>query len=58
MKLKKFEIMLTEEQDKMLGEKARKSGFCYKSEYIRYIIFVDMSVKEKIDQIYNKIIKE
>ncbi|HLC73891.1 MAG TPA: hypothetical protein VJH20_04625 [Candidatus Nanoarchaeia archaeon] len=54
---KRFEILLTEEQDKLLEEKAKKVGFLHKSEYMRFILFVDLSFIEKINEIYDKLIK-
>ncbi|MFH1209945.1 MAG: hypothetical protein V1663_04105 [archaeon] len=58
MKIRKIQILFDEEQYKMLVEKTRETGFLSKCEYIRYILFVNMSFKDKIDQIYDKIIKD
>ena len=54
---KRFEILLTEEQDKILEQKARAAGFFHKSEYVRFVLFMEISIAEKINKIYNKLIK-
>ena len=54
---KKIEILLTEEQERMLEARARAAGFCHKSEYVRFILFMDISFLEKVNAIYNKVVK-
>ena len=54
---RRFEILLTEEQNKLLEDKTKKAGFLHKSEYMRFILFVDVSFVEKINEIHNKLIK-
>ncbi len=57
MKTKRFELLLTEDQLNELEGKTRKVGFSSKSEYIRFILFHDTLVKEKIDRVYQKVVE-
>jgi len=56
--MKDFHILLTPEQDKILEAKARSAGFYHKSEYVRFVLFMQMSVSEKIDAIYKEVVKD
>ena len=56
--MKDFHILLTPEQDKILEAKARSAGFYHKSEYVRFVLFMQMSVSEKIDTIYKEVVKD
>ncbi len=55
---KRFEMVLTAEQDKVLEAKARSAGFFHKSEYVRFILFMEMNLADKINAIYKKIVLE
>ena len=55
--MKRFELLLTEEQLVNLEEKSRKAGFLRKSEYIRLILFIENSFTKKIDEIYKRLIE-
>ena len=55
---KRFEMVLTAEQDKILEAKARSAGFFHKSEFVRFTLFMEMSLADKINAIYKKIIGE
>jgi hypothetical protein len=57
METKRLEIRVTHEQDRILAKKAYDAGFCRKNDYIRSVIFIEPSFYEKIDTIYNKLIK-
>ena len=52
---KRYSFLVNEEQDKLLEERTIKAGFQNKSDYLRLIVFMEVSVIDKIDQIYNKI---
>ena len=51
-------MLLTEEQDKILKEKARQSGFCYKSEYVRFVLFMHLTLADKVNEIYKKVVEK
>jgi hypothetical protein len=53
---KRFEIILTSEQEKQLENKAKQFGFSHKSEYIRFLLFMETSVIDKINAIYEKVV--
>lgn len=57
MKRKQFLLLLTEDQEKILEAKAKASGFFHKSEYIRFVLFVELSVMDKINVMYEKVMK-
>jgi hypothetical protein len=57
MEKRRFQILFDPEQIKELDKKARASGFHHKSDYIKFILFMELSLSEKINAIYNKIIK-
>ena len=54
---KRFEILLTSEQEKILDAKAKSYGFHHKGEYIRFIIFIELSIVDKINAMYDKVVK-
>jgi len=54
---KLYNILLTQEQDRMLKEKASASGFYHTSEYIRFMLFTEASLAEKVDAIYTKVVE-
>ena len=54
---KRLQIFFTEKEYQTLEANARNSGFAIKGEYIRYILFTDLSIKNKIDEIYKKVMK-
>jgi hypothetical protein len=51
----RLEIRFTPDELNLLAQKARSAGFCHKAEYIRYLIFRDSLMAEKIDQIHKKV---
>lgn len=52
---KPFGVLFTDNQLKLLEKKAKQAGFQHKSEYIRYVLFLELNISEKIDKIYNKL---
>jgi len=56
-KIKQVFIRITEEQEKELLARTRKSGFTKKADYVRSLIFTDLSTEEKINKIYEKVCK-
>lgn len=52
---KRYELLLTEEQELKLKERAEALGFSKKSDYIRFIVFMELSFMEKIDQIHKEV---
>lgn len=57
-KTKMLVVRITEEQDQVLQAKARAAGFMQISDYVRYTLFMSMPLKEKIDQIHEKVISD
>ncbi|HLC77510.1 MAG TPA: hypothetical protein VJH92_00100 [Candidatus Nanoarchaeia archaeon] len=55
---KRYELLLTEEQERKLDQRAEALGFAKKSDYIRFMVFMELSFIEKIDQIHKKICGE
>ena len=55
--LKKFQILITPEQEKILFAKSKAAGFNHTSEYVRFIIFIEMFFIEKLNKIYEKVVK-
>jgi len=55
MGFKKYTIRLSQEQEKKLKERANAMGFSRKCDYLRFMIFIDFSFIEKINDIHNKI---
>jgi hypothetical protein len=45
----------TREQKQILQAKARAAGFRYMSDYVRFILFMEYGLAEKIDQIHKKV---
>ena len=56
-KIKQVFIRITEEQEKELLARTRKYGFTKKADYVRSLIFADLSTEEKINKIYEKVCK-
>ncbi len=54
---KRFGLILTEEQSSILENLTKKSGFRSKGEYVRFVLFMENNVIEKIEAIYKKIVK-
>ena len=52
---KPFGVLFTTDQIRILGKKAKDAGFQHKSEYIRYVLFLESDISEKIDKIYKKL---
>ncbi len=55
---KQFILLLTSEQEKSLNEKIERLGFSNKSDYVRFMIFMELSFIEKIDQIHKNLCGE
>ena len=55
---KKYSLYITEEQDKEIQKRAEMLGFSNKSDYIRFMIFMDISFIEKINSMYKKVCEE
>jgi len=55
--MKRFEMLLTKDQFEILNKKTKSAGFLRKSEYVRFIIFLEPSIEEKIDLIYKRLIE-
>ena len=55
---KQFILLLTSEQEKSLNEKIERLGFSNKSDYVRFMIFMELSFIEKIDQIHKNLCDE
>ena len=51
----RYTLVVNAEQDRLLTEKMMGLGFAKKSDYIRFILFMDSSFVQKIDKIYNKV---
>lgn len=51
-------IKMTEEQKRRLEEKADALGFTNKSDYVRFVLFMEPTIVEKIDQIHKKVCGE
>ena len=52
---KRYEFLLTQEQENKLQERAEALGFSKKSDYIRFMVFMELSFVEKINQIHKKV---
>jgi len=52
---KRYELLLTEKQEKRLEERAEALGFSKKSDYIRFMCLMEFSFLEKIDQIHKEV---
>jgi len=55
MGLKRLELLLTKEQERRIAERADALGFSNRSDYIRFMVFMELSFIEKIDQIHRKV---
>jgi len=54
-KTKIITLRLTPNQEQILIAKARSAGFLQKSDYIRFVLFMSMTVEEKINKMYDKV---
>ena len=57
MEKRRFQILLDTDQIKQIESKAKSSGFYHKSDYIRFVLFMELSIREKINAIYKKLIE-
>ena len=55
VKKKRYEVRLTDEQDKELSNRINAMGFSSKSDYIRFIVFMEFSFIDKINQIHKMV---
>mgnify|MGYP001607634784 CR=1 FL=1 len=53
-KKKRYVMLVSEEQDMILKERKEVFGFAKKSDYIRFMIFMDSFI-EKIDDIHREV---
>lgn len=53
MKTRNIVVRITEEQESILKEKTIQLGFMQKSDYIRYCLFKNKSIEDKITTIYD-----
>ncbi|MFQ5621562.1 MAG: hypothetical protein ACE5FT_07010 [Candidatus Nanoarchaeia archaeon] len=54
----RLELHLTPEQAEILKNRTQKMGGISRSDYIRYIIFLDTDISDKIDLIYKLLIED
>ena len=57
VKTKMLVIRITEAQDHALAERTAQAGFSKKSEYVRTTLFRNKTLEEKIDAIYQKVVR-
>ena len=55
---KRYELRLTEDQENKLKERADAMGFAKKSDYLRFMVFMELSFIEKINQIHKKVCED
>jgi hypothetical protein len=55
VKNKMIIIRITEEQNKELIAIAKRNGFNKKSDYVRSLLFANMSLQDKVDKIFDKV---
>jgi hypothetical protein len=53
----RYYINFTKKQKDLLRERTKDLGFATVSEYIRYVLFVETSFQEKLDEIYKEVSK-
>lgn len=58
MRGRRYEIRITEDQYRKLSSRASEFGFVSMSDYIRFVIFMEIDFGEKLDAVYNKIVGE
>lgn len=51
----RYDMWFTEKQIQKLEDRTRALGFTKKSDYIRFMVFMELSFSEKIDQIHRKV---
>ncbi|OVE74888.1 hypothetical protein BVX95_00940 [archaeon D22] len=56
-KTKVLIVRITLEQERIIEAKMRSSGFSKKSDYVRSILFRNLSVEDKINKIYDKVLE-
>ena len=54
---KRLVTRITPEQEQILIAKARSAGYLKIAEYVRSVLFRSLSAEEKINQIYDKVVK-
>jgi hypothetical protein len=50
-------VRISEEQEKVLDAKASSAGFIKKSDYVRYVLFMPKNVEDKIEHIYDRMVR-
>ncbi len=51
----RYTLVVNAEQDKILTEKMNGLGFTKKSDYIRFVLFMDSSFIQKINEIHREV---
>ena len=54
----RYTLVINAEQNKVLTEKMNGLGFAKKSDYIRFILFMNSSFIQKINEIHKKVCGE
>ncbi len=54
---KRYELLLSEEQEKEIQRRAEEIGFVKKSDYIRFIALMDPIFIKQINEIHEKVCK-
>ncbi|MFQ5620996.1 MAG: hypothetical protein ACE5FT_04090 [Candidatus Nanoarchaeia archaeon] len=49
---KRFEITLTSEQELELEERSKKAGFFRKLDYVRYMLFSEVAVLDRLNELH------
>ena len=57
MKDKILIVKLSEEQDRLLMEKANKAGFVKKSDFVRFSLFIKLNLEDMVKEIHEKVMK-
>ena len=57
-KTKRFELVLTQEQVKILEARTISSGFISKADYIRYMLFMKKPIQEQLEELIDVLKKK
>ncbi|MFH1848858.1 MAG: hypothetical protein ABH879_01595 [archaeon] len=58
MKKLRLGTRLTPDQNQILIAKARAAGYTKTADYVRSVLFMSMTVEEKINKIYERVCKD
>jgi hypothetical protein len=56
--MKRYVFFVSEEQSKLIKKRASVLGFSKKVDYIRFMLFIDSSIVEKIEDIHKEVCKK